>query len=131
MRKIVTNLLIVIAASVAMLAHAQTPTTTADLTFLCTSIPAQREDGTALLATEIAHYRLYEVSHTGVRLGQVAAWSSCSGRLAAVAGTKRYAMTAVDTQGLESQLSNIVLVTTSRPRAPTGFQVRVEFKVAP
>lgn len=109
---------------------------TATLTFTM-SVPTAREDGTALAIADIATCQLYEVSMTGVQGAKVATWampasgSSTGGSLANVTGTKRYAATCSDKQGLESDLSNVVLVTTSRPSKSSTLQVRVAFTTSP
>lgn len=113
-------------------AYAQTAT----LNFSWT-LPAVREDSTALAAADIASCQIYEISATGVQGAKVATLTAATGgtvaaaySLLSVTGTKRYAMTCTDRQGLESELSNVVLVTTSKPTKTTTFQVRVVFTAA-
>lgn len=104
----------------------------ATLNFACT-LPTEREDGTALPPAEIATVNFYEVTAAGAILSRVATYTPtsavpCAAALPNVTGTKRYAATVTDTQGLEGVASNIVLVTTSKPKGGT-MQVRVVFKV--
>lgn len=101
--------------------------------FSCT-LPTEREDGTALAPSDIASVNFYDVTPAGAILSRVATYTPtsaapCAATLVNVIGTKRYVATVTDTQGLEGDRSNVVLVTTSKPKGSATLQVRVVFKV--
>ena len=97
------------------------------------SAPTTREDGTPLAATDIAQYNVYYAvdgpvttgSTKTVVTGATTKTVTLSLTPRAVPYTINFAVTAVDTTGAESPLSNVVsktftVVSTAAPSAPTS-----------
>lgn len=124
---------LLLAACCSLPALAQT-TTAVNLEFLCTP-PTERTDTppTPITAADGLTIRVYEVSLAGVRgAAPVVSGPTCPLRLTAVTGTKRYVMTAIDKNGIESDATTpAMLVTTYKPKTPGSAQVRAVFTTSP
>lgn len=92
-----------------------TPTATAHTLQLSWSVPATREDGSALAKSDLAGYQIYYYQDGSSADGEtvsVAGGSSTSAQIAINgSGTYYFAIAALDQNGLLSQLSNYVAVT--------------------
>lgn len=128
-------------AFMAMLATVPALAQSATLEFLW-KLPAALDDAakTPLAASDVSNCKIYEATTAGVPsnpAGPVAVISKpATGNvpeatsLLSVTGTKRYVLTCT-AFGNESEPSNMVLVTASKPGKVTTFQVRVVFTASP
>lgn len=83
------------------------------------TLPTLREDGSALLVSEIKEIRMYSKNTDGTYT-KMAAYppSVLTVKLPATTGTKSIVVRAVDTMGLESSDSNVVKTWFSGPKSP-------------
>lgn len=138
MRTLTTNTLAMLLFALAMgflSAVAQAAPVTADLSW---TAPDAREDGTALDPSEIAEYRIYHAIDDDIDPGSdpiiVTGGNTEVVTIDLVPRAEPYdlvfAVTAVDTEGRESDLSNVAIVTalvqsTAAPAPPTSLRLEI------
>lgn len=117
-------LFVVASLLLAQKSTAQTPTL--EFTWV---LPSTYDNGAPLTTSDLASVQLYDVTGVAARVatwpvGQAGTFQIPGG------GERKYAISVVGKNGLESDRSNVVTINMSRPSKASALQVRVLFTAA-
>lgn len=94
----------------------------------CTA-PTQREDGTALAATELSHFNAYLTNGTPKNYVDTVESETCTFTIPLLPVARDAVVTAVDTDGRESLFSKVVSLPAGKalPNAPSSITITIQY----